>query len=97
MVVVLVHGQGSKIEITRMRRFGQASDGSGLRAGKSDGTHGFVIHVEHAIWGDRPAEVGVEPFGDGVGGSHRQLLADDRDHQSVERITLGFPPDRAQR
>ena len=90
-------GEGSQIQITCVRRFGQASDGSGLRTRKSHGSHRFVIDVEHPIGGDRPAEVGVEPLGDRVGRTHRQLLADDRDHQGVERITLGFAPDRAQR
>ena len=97
VVVVLVHRQGSQIEVTRVCGLGEATDGAGLRAGEPDGTHGFVIDVEHSIRGDRSTEVGMEAFGDGVSCPHRELLADDRDYESMERITLGFAPDGAQR
>ena len=70
------------------RRFGQCPQPPGLGVRQSAAAQGLVIGSEEVIRQEPAAGAGQcgNPGLDGVGGLYRQLLADDRAAQHVERV-----------
>ena len=95
VVVVLVDNEGIQIQFTMNTCRGKSMNRSSFGTREPHTAQFLSVAFENCCGCYRSTQVCMQAGGDGVRGTHRDLLADHRHDESMERVKSGFAADRA--